>query len=75
MRRYSDADYLGDNDTHESVTGYIIIINIVVIDWFPSSQKTVTLSVTGAEYSEIMGVCFEILFVRVVLLFMGVIVK
>ena len=38
-------------------------------------QKTVTLSVTEAEYSAIMEVCCEILFVREILFFMGFDVK
>ena len=33
LRDYSDVDYTGDNDTRKSVTGYIIIINVVVINW------------------------------------------
>ena len=30
---YSDADYAGDNDTRENVTGYIVLINRSVIAW------------------------------------------
>ena len=48
MRRYSDADYLGDNDTHESVTGYIIIINGFFVVWRYQSLKTIELSVIEA---------------------------
>ena len=54
---YSDADYAGDNDTHKIVTGYIVLINGAVIDWSSQIQKTATLFVTEAEYSEIMEVC------------------
>ena len=32
LRGYSDVDYAGDNDTRKSVTGYIVIINGVVIE-------------------------------------------
>ena len=48
---YSDADYAGDNDTQKSVTGYIIIINRLVVDWHSLSQKTFTWSITESEYS------------------------
>ena len=30
---YSNADYIGDNDTCKSVTGYIFLINGAVISW------------------------------------------
>ena len=41
---------------------------------FAKSEK-VTLSITEAEYSEIMEVCCEILFVRVILFFMLIVVE
>ena len=70
---YSDADYAGDNDTGENLTGYIVIINRVVIAWRSWIQKAVTLSVIEAEYSAITEVCYEILFMCAILLFMGVV--
>ena len=42
---YSDTDYAGDNDTWKSMSGSIVLINRVVIEWNLQSQKTVTLSV------------------------------
>ena len=47
---YSDADYGGDNNIRKSVTGYIVLINGSVIAWSSRSQKTVTISVTEAEF-------------------------
>ena len=55
--------------------GYIILIHGVAITWCSRNHKTVALSVKEAGYSEVVGVCFEILFVRVILFFMGFIVK
>ena len=75
LRGYSDADYAGNNDTRKIMTGYIVLINGAVMAWCSQSQKTVTLSVTEAEYSAITDVCCEILFMRVILLFMGVVVE
>ena len=72
---YSDADYSGDNDTRKRVTGYIVLINGAVIAWRFQSQKTVTLSITEAEYSTITEVCCEILFIRDILLFMRFVVE
>ena len=54
---------------------YIVQINRVVIAWNSRSHKTVTLSVTEAECSEITEVCYKILFVYATLLFMEVVVK
>ena len=48
LRGYSDADYVGDNDTQKSMTRCIVMINRAVIAWHSQSQKTVTISVTEA---------------------------
>ena len=44
------------------MTSNIILINGVVITWVTNIKKTVTLSVTKAEYSAITKVCCEIIF-------------
>ena len=62
--RYIDAEYAEEKDTHKSVTGYIVIINGVDIDWHSRRHKTVTLSVTETKWSEITKVCCKILFVH-----------
>ena len=54
---YSEKDQAGDNDTRKKVKGCINIINVVVIAWRMKSKKTVTISGTEAEYSEITDVC------------------
>ena len=43
---YSDADYSGDNYTRKIMTGYIVIVDGVAIDWHFQSHKTGTLYVT-----------------------------
>ena len=52
------------------MTLYIVLINRFFIAWRLQSQKTVILSVIEAEYSPIMEVFCEIIFVCVILLFM-----
>ena len=59
----------------KSVTGYIFLINGVVIACSLQIQKTVPLSVTEAEYSSITEVRCEILFPHDILLLMGVVVE
>ena len=73
LRVYSDVEYAGYNDTQKIVTGYIVLIDWSVIAWRLRSQKIVTLSVTESKYSEIIEVSFEILFYRMISLFMGVV--
>ena len=73
LHGYSDTDYTGDIDTQKSVTVYLVLINIAVITWISGIQKTVTLSFTESEYSEITEVCCKILVFCEILLFMGVV--
>ena len=74
LRRYSDADYSGDNHTQKRVTGYIVLINGAIISWRPRIHKPVTISVTEYEYLSITELCCKILFFHAKLLFMGVVV-
>ena len=62
IRGYSYADYARYNNSRKSVTGYIIIINGVVINWSSLGHKKFTLYITESEYSEIPELCCEILF-------------
>ena len=73
MHGYRYNDYSGDNDTRESVTGYIVIINGVVIAWHWISQKIVALSIIESEYSETTEICCKILFSHAFLLLTGVV--
>ena len=57
------------------MTRCIVIINRSIIAWCLRSQKIVTLSVTEAEYSEITEVSCEILFFRIISLFVVVFVE
>ena len=70
---YSAVEYAVYNDDLKSLTGYIVVINEVVIPWHLKIHKTVTLSNTEAEYSALTDVCCEILFVCAILLLMGVV--
>ena len=48
---YSDMDYVEDNDTCIIVTGYIFLLNVVIMACYSKSQKPVALYVAEAEYS------------------------
>ena len=62
-----------DNNSRKCVTGYIVLIYGIVIVWRLVSHKTVTLHFIEVKYSAIMEVCYKILFVCEILLFMGVV--
>ena len=75
LRGYSDAEYVGDNNTWKSVTGYIVLIDGLVIKWISQILRTVTLIVTETEYSDITKLCCKKIFLRVILLFTGVFIE
>ena len=75
LRGYSDTGYKRDTGTRKNVTGYIVLINEVVIAWNLGSHKIVTPSVIVAEYKAITKICFERIFFSEILLFMGVVVE
>ena len=55
------------------MTGYAVLIDAVFVAWCSRIQKTIIILVTEAEYSEIVEVCYKILYICVTLLFMGVV--
>ena len=75
MCGYSDTECAVDKETRKNITGYIVILNIVVIEYLLKSQETVTLSVKEDKYTAVTEICCEILFIRVVLLFIGVVIE
>ena len=50
FRLYVDSDHAGDKATRRSRIGYFIFINIYPIIWFSNRQRTVEISVFGAEF-------------------------
>ena len=66
-----DSDYTGDKDNRLSVMGYCIYINGCLISWKSRAQKCQTLSSTEAEYVALSEICCEILFVKMILEFLG----
>ena len=57
------------------MTVYIVLINGSVVDWCLLGQKKVPPFVTKSEYSAITEVYSEIIFVHVILLFMGIVAE
>ena len=53
---YSDMYYSSNNNIHEIMTEYVILINGLIISYNSQSELKVILSVTEAEYSEVREV-------------------
>ena len=72
LKAYCDSDFAGDKDTRRSVSGYCIYLFDCLICWKNKGQKHVTLSSTEAEYVAVAEVCTEIMFIRMILWFLGI---
>ena len=75
IKTFCDSDFAGDKSTRVSVTGYCVYVLDCLVAWKSRSQKHVTLSSTEAEYVAVSDVCTEIMFIRMILEFLGVRVR
>jgi hypothetical protein len=50
MVGFSDSNYATDPETRISISGYVLYLKGVPISWRSKGQKSVTLSLTEAEY-------------------------
>ena len=66
-----DSDYAGDKDNCLSVRGYCIYIKGCLVSWKSRAPKCQTLSSTEAKYVALSAICCEILFVKMILEFLG----
>ena len=75
LRAFCDSDWAGNKDNRRSITGYCVYFQGCLVAWKSRAQKNVTLSSSEAEYVAISEVCTEIMFVKMILSFMGVEVR
>ena len=68
---YCYSDYVRDKETRLSVSCFCIFVTGWLVSWKSCEQKKVTLSLTKAEYVVILELCAELLFVRMILTFLG----
>jgi hypothetical protein len=64
---FSHSDYSVDKETRQSVTGYVIFLDVSPILWRSRGQKSVTLSTTEAEYAAMSEAVREVKFIYQVL--------
>lgn len=61
---YCDADFAGDNDTHKSTTGLVVLFAGAPIHWRSSRQSLVTLSSTEAEVVSLCTATKDVAWIR-----------
>ena len=50
IRMYVNSDHAGDNSTFRSRTGFLIYMNMALIQWISKKQPTIEKSVFGADF-------------------------
>ena len=72
LKAFCDSDFAGDKEKRISVTGFCIFYNDCLISWKSRGQKSVSLSSTEAEYVAMSEVSMEVIFIKHVLVFLGI---
>ena len=69
---FTDSDYAGDEVSRRSVSGYIISVHGVPVQWRSKSQQSVTLSSTEAEWIALSEAVKDIMFLKYLCESMGI---
>ena len=75
IKSFCDSDFAGDKEKKISVSGFCIYLMNCLVSWKSKGQDNVTLSSTEAEYVAISDLCKELMFIRMILIFLGVKIK
>ena len=75
IKGYLDSNYAGDRDTRQSVSGFSIFFNGAMVAWRSWAQRSVSLSLTEAEFIALSEAISEILFIWNVIIFIGGIIN
>lgn len=70
---FCDSDYAGDLDNRRSTSGYVFLLGGGAITWKSQRQRSVALSTTEAEYVSASLAAREAVWLRSLLMSMGVI--
>ena len=47
---FVDNDHVGDKASCRSISGFLIYVNIALVQWLSKKQSTVEMSVLGTEF-------------------------
>lgn len=72
LKAYCDASYASDPDRRLSVSGFLVYFCGALVSWKSKLQRSQTLSSTEAEYIAIADVVKEIMYVRNILMSLGI---
>jgi hypothetical protein len=72
LQAYSDADWAGDLTDRRSATGYCFLLGDSLISWRSKKQSVVARSSTEAEYRALADTTAELLWLRWLLLNLGI---
>jgi hypothetical protein len=72
LAAYSNADWAGCSDNRRSTGAYCVFLGSNMISWSSHKQPTVSRSSTEAEYKAVANTTAELLWVRALLLDLGI---
>ena len=72
LRGFVDSDHAGDKRTRRSRTGYLIYMNMALVNWCSKKQTTVECAVFGAEFVAMRTLIETLRGIRYKLRMMGV---
>jgi hypothetical protein len=67
LSAFSDADWAGCVDDHQSTEGFAVLLGLNIISWSARKQPTVSRSSTEAEYKSIANATAKVMWVQIIL--------
>lgn len=75
IKSFCDSDFAGDQEKRISASDFCIYLMNCLVSWKSKGQDNVTISSIEAEYVAVFELCKELMFIRMVLTFLGVRIK